>query len=129
MSGQPFYDELLQLMGKASIEVRIEAFESSPSNAGGYCVVRGKKLIVLDEEKSEGERSQVLLEILEGFELHAYGLDPTMLSVPLRHKLKQRGNCRWMNLPTQRVQGIPKERKVPSFLRLVYDSSRDQEQT
>lgn len=128
MPGPPFYDELISLMSKANIEVRIDAFEGSPNNAGGYCIIKGKELILLDGEKSKGEQCRVLLEVLEKLRRQS-NFNPEALSAALLSKLQQRGNANWLRATdSSRRLRLPKATLTRPKLRLVYDSSREQEQ-
>ena len=125
MSHSPFYDELIALMSELGIEVRLDTFFREQPNAGGYCLIKGKELIVLDAEKSEGERCRVLLEVVEKLKRNS-SIAAEQLSPGLLHKLIERGNAPW----TQQARTSSKPETITTnagrpALRLVYDSSRD----
>ncbi len=126
MSHAPFYDELVELMSELDIEVRLDTFEREQPNAGGYCLVKGKELVVLDAERSEGERSRVLIEVLEKLQQTKsnQAIEPKQLSPALLQKLIARGNAYWQP-PSNCVTTSPSHAKSRPALRLVYDSSRD----
>ncbi len=43
------FDELLLVAERLGVEIRIEPFETPATTAGGLCVLRGEKLVLIDQ--------------------------------------------------------------------------------
>jgi hypothetical protein len=56
MDDQPLFDELLRAAEKLGVEVRIEPFETPAPKGGGLCVVRGEKLVLIDQRALLADR-------------------------------------------------------------------------
>jgi len=49
MDNQHLFEELLQATERLGVEVRIEPFETPATMGGGLCVLRGEKLVLIDQ--------------------------------------------------------------------------------
>jgi hypothetical protein len=56
MDDQQLFDELLQAARQLKVEVRVEPFETPPTRGGGLCIVRGEKLVLLDQHATLPDR-------------------------------------------------------------------------
>src|SRR5438046_2581357 len=56
MDDPQLFDELLRAAEKLGVEVRVEPFETPAVTAGGLCVVRGERLVLIDQRAPLGER-------------------------------------------------------------------------
>ncbi len=98
MSHEAVFDELCALLRGAGIEVRIEAFQRAPDRAGGLCVLKGKRLVLLDAAAHRSEQARALLETVENVGLEALGLRGAEFSPALRRQLGRRGKMPWPEL-------------------------------
>lgn len=114
------FEELLELLQGAGVEIRVEAFQNPPDSAGGLCVMRGRHLVLLDSQASQPEQSRALLEVLERIGLERMGLKGSDLSPPLLAKLSRRGQMPW-SPPANRMAPHPSPHSPPP-LRLVHYS-------
>jgi hypothetical protein len=64
MDDQPLFDELLQAAERLGVEVRIEPFETPATMGGGLCVVRGEKLVLIDQRAPLPDRVRALARAL-----------------------------------------------------------------
>jgi hypothetical protein len=64
MDDQHLFDELLRAAEKLGVEVRIEPFETPAPKGGGLCVVRGERLVLIDQRASLLDRILVLAQAL-----------------------------------------------------------------
>jgi len=64
MDDQHLLDELLQAVGKLGVEVRLEPFETPATMGGGLCVVRGEKLVLIDQRAPLPDRIRALARAL-----------------------------------------------------------------
>jgi hypothetical protein len=69
-------DELLRVAHKLGLRVRVEPFETAAVLAGGLCWVRGRQLILLDENASMVDRVAAMAEALANFDLETVYLAP-----------------------------------------------------
>jgi hypothetical protein len=98
VSGHALYDELCRLLADSGIEVRVEAFEKPSARGGGLCLVKGKRLVILDAGASPPERARALLEAIEHLEVAGARLREGDMSPELRRQLNRRGQMPWPNL-------------------------------
>jgi hypothetical protein len=56
MDDPHLFDELLRAAERLGASVRVEAFETPAVMAGGLCVVRGERLVLIDQRAPLGER-------------------------------------------------------------------------
>jgi hypothetical protein len=56
MDDQHLFDELLRAAERLGVEVRIEPFETPAPKGGGLCVVRGEKLVLIDQRALLADR-------------------------------------------------------------------------
>jgi hypothetical protein len=49
MDDQHLFDELLQAAEKLGVEVRMEPFQTPATKGGGLCILRGEKLVLIDQ--------------------------------------------------------------------------------
>src|SRR6478736_4437705 len=96
--GDALYDELCRLLGDCGVEVRVEPFQKPSERGGGLCVVRGKRLVILDQGASRAERARALIEALEHLEVVGARLREAALSAELRRQLNRRGHMPWPSL-------------------------------
>jgi hypothetical protein len=75
--------------------VRTEAFHTPLDRAGGYCELRGERLVLLDSRASVGERLRALLEAIEACGLESLGIRGAELSPALLRALNRRGHMTW----------------------------------
>jgi hypothetical protein len=64
MDDQHLFDELLRAAEKLGVEVRIEPFETPAPKGGGLCVVRGERLVLIDQRAPLLDRILVLAQAL-----------------------------------------------------------------
>lgn len=76
MDNQHLCDDLLQAAEKLGVEVRIEPFETPTTMGGGLCVVRGEKLVLIDQSVSLPDRILVLARALAELESETVYLAP-----------------------------------------------------
>ncbi len=124
--GEALYDELCRLLGDSGVEVRVEPFQKPSERGGGLCVVRGKRLVILDQGASRPERARALLEAIEHLEVGGTRLRDLPLSPELRRQLNRRGQMPWPNL--RQAPGLarcePDLPEEPLGPRLVKDPAR-----
>jgi hypothetical protein len=106
VSGHALYDELCHLLAGSGIEVRVETFEKPSARGGGLCLVKGKRLVLLDAGASPAERARALIEAFEHLEIAGARLHDAELSPELRRHLNRRGQMPW-----------PQLRKAPGLAR------------
>ena len=68
--------ELLRTARKLGLQVRIEPFETQPVHAGGLCWVRGRQIILVDENASLADQLAALAAALSELDLEAIYLAP-----------------------------------------------------
>jgi hypothetical protein len=71
------FDELVDAARKVGIDVRVEAFGSSRAR-GGLCVLRGKRVILVDEAAPLPDRIGVLARALSKVDLEGIFLPPAV---------------------------------------------------
>lgn len=64
MDDQPLFDELLHAAARLGVEVRMEPFETPATMGGGLCVVRGEKLVLIDQHAPLLDRIRALARAL-----------------------------------------------------------------
>ena len=64
MDDQHLFDELLRAAEKLGVDVRIEPFETPAPKGGGLCVVRGERLVLIDQRAPLLDRILVLAQAL-----------------------------------------------------------------
>jgi hypothetical protein len=64
MDDQHLFGELLLAAEKLGVEVRIEPFETPAPKGGGLCVVRGERLVLIDQRAPLSDRILVLARAL-----------------------------------------------------------------
>lgn len=64
MDDQHLFDELLRAAEKLGVEVRIEPFETPAPKGGGLCVVRGERLVLIDQRAPLLDHILVLAQAL-----------------------------------------------------------------
>ncbi len=64
MDDQHLFEELLQAAERLAVEVRIEPFETPATMGGGLCVVRGEKLVLIDQRAPLPDRIRALARAL-----------------------------------------------------------------
>ena len=64
MDDQHLFEELLQAAERLGVEVRIEPFETPATMGGGLCVVRGEKLVLIDQRAPLPDRIRALARAL-----------------------------------------------------------------
>ena len=64
MDDPQLFDELLQAARQLQVEVRIEPFETAATRGGGLCIVRGEKLVLLDQHATLPDRISGLARAL-----------------------------------------------------------------
>lgn len=89
------FQELLTLLRRAQVEVRIETFKQPPDRAGGLCSIQGSRLVLLHAGATRAEQTQALLEVFESIGLDALGLTGAQLSPELLRRLNRRGHMPW----------------------------------
>lgn len=112
------FQELLELLQGAGVEIRVEAFQNPPDSAGGLCVMRGRHLVLLDSQASQPEQARALLEVLERIGLERMGLRTADLSPALLAKLNRRGQMPWSPPANRNTPQRPAPSHPP--LRLVH---------
>lgn len=70
------FDKLLRAAEKLGVEVRIEPFETPATMGGGLCVVRGEKLVLIDQSVSLPDRILVLARALSELESETVYMAP-----------------------------------------------------
>jgi len=95
MDEAALYNELLEHLGRAGLEIRLESFKRPPESAGGLCRFQGKRLVLLHSGASKPERARALLEVVEQVGLSKLGLNGNDLSPPLLARLNRRGQMPW----------------------------------
>jgi hypothetical protein len=64
MDDQHLFEELLQAAERLAVGVRIEPFETPATMGGGLCVVRGEKLVLIDQRAPLPDRIRALARAL-----------------------------------------------------------------
>jgi hypothetical protein len=64
MDDQHLFGELLQAAEKLGVEIRIEPFETPAPKGGGLCIVRGERLVLIDQRAPLFDRILVLAQAL-----------------------------------------------------------------
>src|SRR6266851_7696599 len=64
MDDQHLFEELLQAAERLAVEVRIEPFETPATMGGGLCVLRGEKLVLIDQRAPLPDRIRALARAL-----------------------------------------------------------------
>jgi hypothetical protein len=64
MDDQHLFDELLQAVEKLGVEVRMEAFQTPATKGGGLCILRGEKLVLIDQSAPLTDRICALARAL-----------------------------------------------------------------
>ena len=64
MDDQHLFDELLRAAEKLGVDMRIEPFETPAPKGGGLCVVRGERLVLIDQRAPLLDRILVLAQAL-----------------------------------------------------------------
>lgn len=95
MTEAPLFEELCRVIRSAGVEIRIETFKVPPDSAGGLCVMRGTRLVLLHSGATRAEHAQALLEVVETIGLDALGLTGIQLSPELLKRLNRRGRMPW----------------------------------
>ena len=68
MNDRDLLDELLQVAERLGVEVRMEPFETPATMGGGLCVVRGEKLVLIDQSAPLPNRVLALARALSELE-------------------------------------------------------------
>jgi hypothetical protein len=68
MDDHHLFDELLRAAGRLGVAVRLERFETAPLHGGGLCVVRGTRLVLIDQGARVGDRVLALARALAELE-------------------------------------------------------------
>lgn len=89
------FTELTSLLGAHGVTIRTEPFQAPFDRAGGYCQLRGNRLVLLDSRASRGEQLRALLEALEAAGLETLGIRGSELSPALLRALNRRGHMAW----------------------------------
>ena len=82
-------DELCNVARKLGLRVRVEPFETPGVLAGGLCWLRGRQLILVDENAPMVDRARALAEALSTFPLEGIYMPPEVRRVvdQARHTL------------------------------------------
>lgn len=91
----PLFVELCQVLRARGVVVREETFQGPFDRAGGYCELRGDRLVLLDKRARPAEQFRALLECIEEIGLATLGLAGTDLSPALLAQLNRRGHMPW----------------------------------
>lgn len=91
----PLFVELCQVLRSRGVVVREETFQGPFDRAGGYCELRGDRLVLLDKRARPAEQFRALLECIEEIGLSTLGLAGTDLSPALLAQLNRRGHMPW----------------------------------
>ncbi|HDM09153.1 MAG: hypothetical protein DRH15_02605 [Deltaproteobacteria bacterium] len=71
--------QLEQLACKLGVEVRYESFEDEPGNcAGGSCRVKGKHLVIVNQNRPLEDQVEVLRRALKSFDLENIYIRPAL---------------------------------------------------
>lgn len=87
--------ELCQVLRSRGIVLREETFSGPFDRAGGYCELRGDRLVLLDKRAKPAEQFRALLECIEEIGLRSLGIAGTDLSPGLLAQLNRRGHMTW----------------------------------
>jgi hypothetical protein len=68
--------ELLRAAERLGLEVRVRPFHVPPVRGGGLCRVRGRYVVLLDQNSTATDRSLALAEALGSFDLERLYLAP-----------------------------------------------------
>lgn len=107
------YEELCRLLKAAAVEIRIESFKTPPESAGGLCVMKGNRLVLLHSGATKAERAQALLEVIEKIGLSSLGVTGLQLSPELLARLNRRGKMKW-----------PHKSQAPRLAKADHDEGR-----
>lgn len=95
MGTDPVFDELIRHLRQAGVEIRVEPFKNPPDTAGGLCIMKGSRLVLLHSGATKPEQTRALLEVVEAIGLEALGLSGAKLSPELLVRLNRRGRMPW----------------------------------
>jgi hypothetical protein len=76
MDDQHLFDELLRATKNLGVAVRVEPFEMPATAAGGSCVLRGERLILIDAQAPLRERIGALARALSELETETIFMVP-----------------------------------------------------
>jgi beta-phosphoglucomutase-like phosphatase (HAD superfamily) len=68
MDEQHLFDALLQAAEKLGVEVRMEPFETPATTSGGLCLLRGERLVLIDQRALFPDRVLTLARALAELE-------------------------------------------------------------
>lgn len=72
-------EELKEIAERMGIEVRLEPLTIEGTiHTGGYCLIMGKPVIILNKRAGKGEQMKVLVEALKRQDLSGIYLKPAM---------------------------------------------------
>lgn len=94
-AGPALFAELCAVLRSRGVVLREETFSGPLDRAGGYCELRGDRLVLLDKRATPAEQFRALLECIEGIGLRALGLAGSDLSPALLAQLNRRGHMTW----------------------------------
>jgi hypothetical protein len=76
MDAPHLFDELVRAAEKLGVEVRVEPFETPATRGGGLCVVRGEKLVLIDQSAPLPDRILALAGALSELESETVYMAP-----------------------------------------------------
>lgn len=76
MDDQHLFDELLRVAGTLGVAVRVEPFETPARAGGGSCVLRGKRLVLIDRTAPLRERIAAFAGALAELEIESVFMIP-----------------------------------------------------
>lgn len=89
------FQELVDVLTQAGVEVRTEPFQHPAERAGGFCRIEGRNLVLLDASASRPQQARALLEAVETLGLSRLGIAGSDLSPALLRNLNRRGRMPW----------------------------------
>ena len=79
MTPEQIYEELKELAERIGITVSEQNLKTSGFKVkSGLCIVRGKKLLVVDKSKSIHDKIDIIVEVVEKFPLDSVYLIPAI---------------------------------------------------
>ncbi len=76
MDAPHLFEELLRAAERLGVEVRTEPFETPAPRGGGLCIVRGAKLVLIDQRVPLPDRLLVLARALAELESESVYMAP-----------------------------------------------------
>ena len=119
MKSERLYDELKQLAEKLGIEVLEQNLKKSGVRVkSGFCIVKQRRLYVMDKHQPIGKKVMLLAECLAGFDHQHLFVVPAVRDVLMRfEKSQQPEKTSGQNREPLSVEGVESKASAPESTR------------